>query len=136
MSFFRSTSPCVGLSNEARAELEKVQAEQKARLMKPRAVAKRLFNVQRNRIMANVALKLYKHMMLPLTESLAESLSEFVMTRPETEMRTLFNQNAQTESWHKKKNEQDRLIEALADTTENYQRVATLFLTLVRPLEK
>jgi hypothetical protein len=126
-----------GLSNEARAELEKVQAEQKARLMKPRAIAKRLFVVQRNRILANVTLKFYKVMMLPLANSvLSERLGEFVLTRSEDELRTLFNQNAQTESWHKKKNEQDKLLDALSETMENHLRVSTLFLTLVRPLEK
>jgi hypothetical protein len=124
------------LSNEARAELEKVQAEQKARLLKPRSVGKRLFNVQKQRIIANITLKLYKHMLDPLMSELNDTLSAFVLKQDESQMRNLFNQNALTENWYKHKSDQERVLGNLAETKENYQRISTLFLTLVKPLER
>jgi hypothetical protein len=125
-----------GLSNEARAELEKVQAEQKARLMKPRAVGKRLFTVQRNRIVGDITLKFYKHLMAPLLDDLAEYLGAFVLGLERLEdVRELFNFTSVTEELHKKKSEMDRVVDFLRESTETYHRASTLFLTLVKPLE-
>ena len=126
-----------GLSAEARAELEKVQAEQKARLTKPRAVGKRLFLVQRNRVLGSVTLKFYKHFMLPLVEDLAEYLSAFVLgLQDSSEVQQLFNFSSSSEIMYKRKSELDRALDLLKETTQDYQRASTLFLTLVKPIEQ
>ncbi len=125
-----------GLSNEARAELEKVQAEQKTRLMKPRAVGKRLFNVHRARMLGNISLKFYCHLMEPLVQDLGEYLGSCVLQLDKVEeVRQLFNFTTVTDSLYKKKHEMDRVVDFLRDSTATYQRASTLFLTLVKPLE-
>ena len=123
-----------GLPEEAIQEILRVQAEQAAKLMRPRATAKRIFGVQRARLLAEVSLKFYKCLLDPLASTLADELRQSVVELSVEQTELLFNFASSVEMQQRQRKELERVAEFLRESLDTYERASKTYLELVSPV--
>jgi hypothetical protein len=121
-----------GLSQEAKAELERIQHEQVAKARRPRAVAKRMFAVHSKRIIANATLLFFRHM-LDVQHDLGNHLRTAIVNLKPEEVAELFNVEQVRDVYERKRAEVERLLESLRDTKSTYEHSSRTFLSIVAP---